>query len=86
MIKSSISNLAYLCDICGLPTVLMGKYMYDDYHCNFGICELCYQDLPDEHPQVNCLENNPEYCFNSRKNIPKIEEHRLTICRTEEKR
>jgi hypothetical protein len=32
---------------CGLSAALCDAGMYDDPECNFGVCEVCYDDLPE---------------------------------------
>ena len=39
------SNLAYICDICGISTAVSNKNVYDDTECNFGICEECFANI-----------------------------------------
>ena len=41
-----------LCDFCGTATYLLGPNTFRDYTCNFDICEVCYVNLPEEHPLV----------------------------------
>lgn len=37
-----ISNLNFICDICGVSTAVSKDVVYDDSLCNFGICEDCF--------------------------------------------
>ncbi len=43
-----ISNLNFICDICGVSTAVSNDGVYDDSLCNFGICEECFSELPDK--------------------------------------
>jgi hypothetical protein len=46
MFEDKITS-SYICDICSMPPSLFGKGVYDDTQCNFGICEFCYEKLPE---------------------------------------
>ena len=46
-----IGVVNFLCDVCGISTAVSNGGVYDDNLCNFGLCELCYHDLPDKYDQ-----------------------------------
>ena len=37
----------FTCEMCKLEPLLLGRKFYDDMSCNFGICETCYEGLPE---------------------------------------
>ena len=47
--RASVVN--YICDVCGISTGVSNNGIYDDNLCNFGLCEPCYQNLPDKYDQ-----------------------------------
>jgi hypothetical protein len=40
-------SVDYICDLCNMSAALCDAGMYDDPECNFGVCEVCYDDLPE---------------------------------------
>lgn len=44
-----IANLNYICDICGISTSVSNNGVYDDTECNFGLCESCFEELPEHY-------------------------------------
>ena len=46
-----IPVINFICDVCGISTAVSNGGVYDDNLCNFGICELCYNQLPEKYDQ-----------------------------------
>ena len=75
--------MGYLCDFCSLPINIVDNYLYDDTMCNFGICGLCYDDLPQKKEEMEVLVNEHEYCLNSNPKNENREKHRLKLLKIE---
>jgi hypothetical protein len=37
-----------ICDMCGMSAGLVGLGVYSDKACNFDVCEMCYEHLPNK--------------------------------------
>ena len=48
-----------ICDLCDAPAGLLGKGVHGFCACEFDICDICYQKLPEEHALVP-LKCSPE--------------------------
>lgn len=78
-----IANLNYICDICGISTSVSNGGVYDDTYCNFGICELCYAELPDKFDPSKPREliaNVPNHCGCGRALKLINSFHQLRVC------
>lgn len=55
----------YVCDICGMRPVWLSKGLSDDSLCNFGVCDVCLETLPEKlstlpiDHQVHCKNSHP---------------------------
>lgn len=39
---------SWICDLCGLKALMFGQVCYNDVKCNSGMCQSCYNLLPEE--------------------------------------
>jgi len=54
--KSTLKNI--ICDFCNTNTDVLKQAIYEDWNCDFDICERCHAKLPETNP-IQPLKNQP---------------------------
>ena len=47
------------CDFCDVPAGLLGRKVHGFCPCDFDLCDLCYEKLPEKNEKIP-LKYNPE--------------------------
>jgi hypothetical protein len=45
---SKSGNQNIICDMCGVSARVGDSSIYSDKTCNFDVCEICYESLPNK--------------------------------------
>lgn len=63
-----------------MPPALFNKGIYDDSDCNFGICEICYDSLPETAQLDSKMSNKLNNVCDSGHLLTSVSEVKKEMC------